>query len=103
GSQGPHGPTLKAHLRPSAISLRPSAFGHQSSALSLRPSAFGHQPPAFFLLSLGLTLRAMYIVFIIMRTYFSVDVAHHSVWRRLWEMIQKGMSFSFSSALGTLQ
>ncbi|CAL9019724.1 unnamed protein product, partial [Prunus brigantina] len=78
GSQGLHGPTLKAHLQSSAISLRPSAFGHQSSALSLRPSAFGHQPPAFFLFSLGLTLCTMYIVSIIMRTYFSVDVAHYS-------------------------
>ncbi|CAL9025453.1 unnamed protein product [Prunus brigantina] len=45
----------------------------------------------------------MYIVFIIMRTYFSVDHLPPTVWRRLWEMIQKGMSFSFSSALGTLQ
>ncbi|CAL8998794.1 unnamed protein product, partial [Prunus brigantina] len=45
-SQGPHGPTLKAHLRPSAISLRPSAFGHQPSALGLRPSVFGPQPSA---------------------------------------------------------
>ena len=41
-------------------------------------TVFGLQPSVFFLFSLSLNLCAMYTHIIVMRTYFSVDVAHYS-------------------------